>query len=108
MSDERTYSAFVPSSAAFPAPVEGAEGVGGTDIPDVLDGVVDVPTEGTVEVVVVEELINRLIEIVGTPQEVPNFMETPFTEYGVTDGLLLLLLLFSFLSALWNLVKGVF
>ena len=36
-----------------------------------------------------------------------NPLTVPFSEYSVTDSLLLLILIFLFLSALWHLVKGV-
>lgn len=36
------------------------------------------------------------------------FMTTPFVEYSVTEGLLLLILLFFFLASLAKLIKGVF
>ena len=103
-----TYAVVLAASEAPPAPVEGVEGAGGVETPTLPGDIADVPTEPSLEVVVVQELIDRLVEIVTTPEETPNFMETPFTEYSTTDGLLLLLLVFAFLGALWNIVKGVF
>lgn len=78
--------------------------VPGTDVPGV-----DVPGAGDViEVLDIDEFLGLLGELIGSPEPVPNFLEVPFSEYSVTDGLLLLLLLFAFLAALWHFIKGVF
>lgn len=78
--------------------------VPGTDVPGV-----DVPGTGDViEVLDVDEFLGLLGELIGQPEPVPNFLKVPFTEYSVTDGLLLFLLLSAFLAALWHFIKGVF
>lgn len=36
------------------------------------------------------------------------FLTTPFDDYTVSEGLLLLILIFAFLCVLWHFVKGIF
>lgn len=84
-------------SDAPSVPVEGLEGAGDTDITLAPSDGVEGPVEGFPPV-----------EMVATPEEIPNFLEVPFSDYSVTDGLLLLLLVCAFLAVLWNIVKEVF
>lgn len=76
----------------------------GVEVPDV-----EIPGDTTIlEVIPVDEFLGLLEELIGAPEEVPNFLDVPFSEYSVTDGLLVLILFFAFLSFLWNLVKEAF
>lgn len=102
METKLVLQGFVPSPAASTVPVEAIADAPVLDVP-----LPDVPVEGSMEVIVVDELLNRIIEIVGMPDETPNFIETPFAEYSTTDGLLLILIVVSFFSLLWSIVKGV-
>ncbi len=62
--------------------------------------------EGPIEIIGMEELLKRLETIQGVEDH--PMMETPFEDYTVTEGLLLLLLLAVFVSACAKLLKGGF
>lgn len=62
--------------------------------------------EGPIEVVGMETVLKRLETLQGVADH--PMMETPFEDYTVTEGLLLLLLLSVFLSVCAKLLKGGF
>lgn len=62
--------------------------------------------EGPIEVIGMDEALKRLETLQGVADH--PMMETPFEDYTVTEGLLLLLLLCVFVSACARLLKGGF
>lgn len=68
------------------------------------------PTEGTLEGPIEVVGMDKLLKYTETLQEIEDhpLMTTPFEDYTVTEGLLLLLLLSVFLAACVKLLKGGF
>lgn len=85
-----------------PQEEEGTPAPGGDTEPLPAEGAL----EGPIEVVGMDTALKRLEALQGVAEH--PMMETPFEDYTVTEGLLLLLLLCVFVSACVKLLKGGF
>lgn len=62
--------------------------------------------DSTLDAGVVEVLLSELIEILSKEPEERSFMDTPLDDYTVTEGLLLLILVFSVIGVVVSAFRG--